>query len=124
MAVIKRRLIDKSDKAQLFHELKAGGLDMKLSASAVKAYGRYRRSCGVADGTDFHSYRRNVVTILENAGVGQVPISRYVGHKIGTMAGDIYSAGGARENSLETSRKIRFSTKVESATALMIGTLT
>lgn len=124
LAVIKRRLIDKSDKAQLFHELKAGGLDMKLSASAVKAYGRYRRSCGVADGTDFHSYRRNVVTILENAGVGQVPISRYVGHKVGTLAGDTYSAGGARDNSLETSRKIRFSTKVESATALLVGSHT
>jgi hypothetical protein len=78
----------------------------------------------VADGTDFHSYRRNVITILENAGVGQVPISRYVGHKVGTLAGDTYSAGGGRENSLETSRKIRFSTKVESASALLVGPLT
>lgn len=121
LAVIKNRLIDKSGKAQLFHELKAGGLDMKLSASAVKAYVRYRRACGVADGTDFHSYRRNVITVLENGGVGQVPISRYVGHKVGTLAGDTYSAGGSRENSLETSKKIRFSAEVESTTALLIG---
>jgi integrase len=121
LAVIKNRLAGKVGKAQLFHELKPGGIDMKLSASAVKAYGRYRRSCDVPDGTDYHSYRRNVITILENAGVGQVPISRYVGHKVGTLAGDTYSAGGSRENSLETSRKIRFSVEVEAAANKLIG---
>jgi integrase len=121
LAVLKNRLVGKAGKAQLFQELKAGGIDMKLSASAVKAYGRYRRFCGVPDGTDYHSYRRNVITILENAGVGQVPISRYIGHKVGTLAGDTYSAGGSRENSLETSRKIRFSVEVEAAANKLIG---
>ena len=121
LTVLKNRLVGKADMAQLFHELKPGGIDMKLSASAVKAYGRYRRSCGVPDGTDYHSYRRNVITILENAGVGQVPISRYVGHKVGTLAGDTYSAGSSKENSLETSRKIRFSVEVEAATNKLIG---
>ena len=120
LAVIKRRTEGKEGVAQLFQELTAGGLDDKLSASAVKAYGRYRRACGVPDGTDFHSYRRNVITILENAGVGQVAISRYVGHKVGTLAGDTYSAGGARANALETSKKIKFVLKVE-ADALLLA---
>ena len=93
---------------------------MKLSSSAVKAYGRYRRSCGVPDGTDFHSYRRNVITVLEAAGVGQVPISRYVGHKVGTLAGDTYSAGGNRANSVETAKNVRFAPSVEAA-ALLLG---
>ena len=115
LAVIRKRVKGLSGGSQLFHELTPGGLDMKLSSSAVKAYNRYRRSCGAPDGTDFHSYRRNAVTILEAAGVGQVPISRYVGHKVGTLAGDTYSAGGARENSLETSRNIRYSSAVEAA---------
>ena len=120
LAVIRRRLEGISGKAQLFHELTAGGLDMKLSSSAVKAYGRYRRSCGVPDGTDFHSYRRNVITVLEAAGVGQVPISRYVGHKVGTLAGDTYSAGGNRANSVETAKNVRFAPSVEAA-ALLLG---
>ncbi len=120
LAVIQRRIKGKADGAQLFHELNPGGLDDKLSASAVKAYGRYRRSCGVPDGTDFHSYRRNVITILENAGVGQVAISRYVGHKVGTLAGDSYSEGGDRANSLESSRRIKFDPKVE-ASALVLA---
>jgi integrase len=119
LAVIKRRTEGKEGMAQLFQELTAGGLDDKLSSSAVKAYGRYRRSCGVPDGTDFHSYRRNVITILENAGVGQVPISRFVGHKVGTLAGDTYSAGGARANALETSKKITFAPTVEASARLL-----
>lgn len=120
MAVIRRRLEAISGKAQLFHELTAGGLDMKLSSSAVKAYGRYRRSCGVPDGTDFHSYRRNVITVLEAAGVGQVPISRYVGHKVGTLAGDTYSVGGSRVNSIKTAQKIRFEADVEAAAVVKV----
>ena len=103
----------------LFPELKPGGLDDKLSSAAVKAYGRYRRACEVPDGTDFHSYRRNVCTVLENAGVGQVPIARYVGQKVGTMAGDTYSGGSAKENSIKTSKKVRYGTDVEAAALLL-----
>lgn len=120
-AVLKRRLKGLKGAAPLFPELTAGGLDSKLSSSAVKAYGRYRRACGVPDGTDFHSYRRNVITALESAGVGQVPIARFVGHKVGTMAGDTYSAGGSIANALATSRKIRYGAKIEAA-ALALAT--
>jgi integrase len=115
LAVLKRRMIGKQGQDLLFPELKPGGIDAKLSSSAVKAYGRYRRACGVPDGTDFHSFRRNVITTLENAGVGQVPIARFVGHQVGTMAGDSYSGGGSITNSLKTSKKIRYSAPVEAA---------
>ncbi len=115
LAVLKRRTKDKG--AMLFPELKAGGYDDKLSASASKAFGRYRRACGVPDGTDFHSFRRNVVTVLEAAGVGQVAIARFVGHKVGTLAGDTYSQGGSREGAIETSRSVRYGKKVEAAAA-------
>ena len=120
-AVLTRRLQDLKGTAQLFPELTAGGLDDKLSSSAVKAYGRYRRSCGVPDGTDFHSYRRNVITVLEAAGVGQVPIARFVGHKVGTLAGDGYSAGGNIANALATSKKIRYSPAIEAAALLLVN---
>lgn len=115
LAVLKRRSKGKSGADQLFHELKPGGLDEKLSASAVKAFGRYRRSCGVPDGTDFHSFRRNVITVLEHARVDQVLIARFVGHKVGTMAADTYSSGGSKELALEVARKVRFPEAVEAA---------
>lgn len=115
LAVLKRRMKGLKGSAQVFPELTPGGLDKKLSSSAVKAYGRYRRACDVPDGTDFHSYRRNVITVLEAAGVGQVPIARFVGHRVGTMAGDTYSAGGSRAGAIETAKMVRYGAKVEAA---------
>jgi integrase len=115
LAVLKRRLKGKKAGDMLFPELHPGGYDEKLSASATKAYGRYRRACGVPDGTDFHSLRRNVNTILENAEATQVAIARFVGHKIGTESGDTYSKGAATRNTLATSKKVRYSAKVEKA---------
>lgn len=117
LAVLARRLGGKQGAESLFPELTPGGADKKLSSSAIKAYTRYRRACGVPDGTDFHSFRRNCITILEDAGVGQVAIARFVGHKVGTMAGDTYSAGVSKERSLETSRNVRYSAQVEGAAA-------
>ena len=118
MAVLKRRM--KANEARIFPELKPGGLDNKYSASAVKAYGRYRRSCGVPDGTDYHSFRRSVITVLERAKVGQVEIARYVGHNVGTMAGDTYSDGGDVVRSLEASKAIRFGKKIEDAALALV----
>ena len=68
---------------------------------------RFRQACAVPDGTDFHSLRRNVITVLENAGVGQVPIARFVGRKARTMAGDAYSAGMAEKVAREVADKVR-----------------
>lgn len=119
VAVIKRRMAAKTER--LFPELKPGGLDNKYSASAVKAYGRYRRACDVPDGTDYHSFRRNVITVLERAKVGQVEIARYVGHNLGTMAGDTYSDGGDVKRSLEASRAVRYSKTIERAAEALAG---
>lgn len=122
VAVLQRRLKGlQGAAAQVFPELKPGGLDEKLSASAVKAYGRYRRACGVPDGTDFHSYRRNVVTVLEHARVDQVSIARFVGHKVGTLAADTYSDGGSKELALEVAGKVRYSAAVEKLAAALAG---
>jgi integrase len=115
VAVLKRRLRGLTGAAQLFPELSPGGLDDKLSSSAVKAYGRYRRTCGVPDGTDFHSYRRNVITVLEAARVDQVRIARFVGHEVGTLAADDYSAGGNVVNARATAKKVRYRAAVEAA---------
>ena len=56
VAVIKQRLVgaakDKKAGGRLFRELRQGA-DSKWSAAATKAFGRYRRSLDVPDGTDF-----------------------------------------------------------------------
>lgn len=115
MAVLERRLKDRTGASQLFPELTPGGLDDKLSSSVVKAYGRYRRTCQVPDGTDFHSFRRCVITVLEHGGVGQVSIARFVGHKVGTLAADTYSDGGTKAHALEVAAKVRYGIVVEKA---------
>ncbi len=119
LAVLARRSAGRKPGALLFQELKPGGLDMKLSSSAVKAFGRYRRACGVEDGSDFHSFRRNAITALEAAGVGQVAIARFVGHKVGTLAADTYSAGGNRANALATAAVLKFAPEVMGGVALL-----
>lgn len=52
--------------------------------------------------------------------MGQVAIARFVGHKVGTLAGDVCSEGGSKANSIETSRKVRYSTKVEKVAAALV----
>jgi len=39
-----------------------------MSWTASKAFTRYRRECGVLDGTDFHSLRRTFFTLMEEKG--------------------------------------------------------
>ena len=119
LAVIKRRITADGDR--LFPELKTGGLDAKYSASVVKAYGRYRRGCGVPDGTDYHSFRRVVITKLEHAGVGDREIARFVGHKIGTLAGDTYSAGASEKIAIKTARAIKYSREIEAEAASLVA---
>jgi integrase len=113
VAVLARRLEGRKGAALLFPELTPGGADEKLSASASKAFGRYRRACKVADGADFHSFRRNVTTILEGSGATQAEIARFVGHKVGTLAGDTYSGPRAASWALEMSRRVRYEQKAE-----------
>lgn len=114
LEVIRRRL-KQHPKGHLFPELKPGGIDSKYSFSAVKSFGRYRRACGVPDGTDFHSFRRTAITALEHQGVRQVLISRFVGHKVGTLAADTYSRGGSKEQAIDTAKKIVHGTAVDKA---------
>ena len=62
-----------------------------------------------------------VVTKLDAAGVGQVAIARFVGHKVGTLAGDTCSEDGSKANSLETSKRLRYCKKVEAAVLAFIA---
>jgi hypothetical protein len=44
---------------------------------------------------DFHSFGRTLITLLENLGVDQVRIARYVGHQLPTIGFTVYSGGSS-----------------------------
>lgn len=115
VAVLERRLKGLKTGDRLFPELSEGGLDDKFSASASKAFGRYRLLClGEAGaGTDFHSFRRCVATKLERADATERQIARFIGHRVGTVSGDIYSGGSDNAQSLTTSKLVVYSDEVE-----------
>lgn len=71
---------------QLFPSFKPGGYDGKLSWAVSKAFGRHRDALRLPRAVDFHSFRRTLMTALENLGVDQVATARYVGHTLPTLA--------------------------------------
>jgi integrase len=78
---------------QLFPALRPGGPDKKMSWGFTQRFTIYRRSCGVTkERVGFHSFRKNVVTALDNAGVHRADIAAVVGHERGFTL-DTYSGG-------------------------------
>lgn len=52
------------------------------------------------------------MTQLDRGGVGEREIARFVGHKVGTLAGDVYREGTGKQKALATSRPIRYAAAV------------
>ena len=100
---------------QLFPEFKAGGYDGKFSWHVSKAFGRYRDKAGLTKATDFHSFRRTLITLMENSGTDQVRIARYVGHTLPTIAFMVYSGGSTENTNIEVAKQIRYPKPVEDA---------
>jgi integrase len=113
LAVIDRRVAGKTGDAFLFDEATPGGPDNKRSWHASKAFGRWRRACGVPDGPDFHSLRRGVATILDRKGVEPVRAFRFFGHDVPTLMHKTYSAGLGRVEMRAVAEVIRYSREVE-----------
>ena len=100
---------------QLFHELRGGGYDKKLSWHVGQAFRYYRNGRGLTGATDFHSLRRTFITQLENLGVDQVRIARYVGHSLPTLAFQVYSGGATEATQKSTGKTITYPHQVEKA---------
>jgi integrase len=115
LAMLRGRAPNKPPAAQVFHELTPGGPDGKLSWAVSKAFTRYRRECGVPDGTDYHSLRRTFLTLMEHKGVDYVAVARFVGHQVPTMMHAVYSAGASREALLRVADQVRYGPEVEMA---------
>lgn len=100
---------------QLFPELKGGGYDRRLSWHVGQAFRYHRNGRGLPGATDFHSLRRTFITRLENLGVDQVRIARYVGHSLPTLAFQVYSGGATELTQRATARAINYPRDVEAA---------
>lgn len=116
LGILKIRYKEKAPaRTQLFHELKGGGYDNKLSWHVGQAFRYHRNGRGLTGETDFHSLRRTFITQLENLGVDQVRIARYVGHSLPTLAFQVYSGGATEATQFATAKTISYPAEVEMA---------
>lgn len=114
VAVLRHRL-SRVTSGYIYPDLKEFGRDGKRSHYVSKQFGVIRRKLGIPDGTDFHSFRRNLMTLAENLGIEYVPIARYVGHKVSTLMHDTYSGGSWRQTSLKLASQIKYGEEIERA---------
>ena len=111
----------KLGSSQLFPELKGGGYDKKLSWHVGQAFRYHRNKQGLTGETDFHSLRRTFITRLENLGVDQVRVARYVGHSLPTLAFQVYSGGATEATQRATGKAICYLQDVEKAVIRFIA---
>jgi integrase len=71
------------------------------SDAVGKRFGRLKTDLGFGDAYVFHSIRKTVTTLLENAGVPENVAADIVGHEKPRITYGLYSGG----NSLEVKRK-------------------
>lgn len=86
--------VRKQGHDMLFPGLSAGGPDSKRSWYISRKFLEYRKSVGAgANGTVFHSLRKNAATALERARIPEGEAARVLGHQITTMSYGVYSGG-------------------------------
>ena len=87
--------------AQLIEESKDGHVLSRLTVNKYgdrsnaigKRFGRLKRELQFGPQLVFHSIRKTVVTVLENAGVAENIGADIVGHEKTTMTDGLYSGG-------------------------------
>ena len=122
LSILRARCRTKAPSStQLFHELKGGGYDEKLSWHVGQAFRYHRNGRELTGATDFHSLRRTFVTRLENLRVDQVRIARYVGHSLPTLAFKVYSGGATEATQRATGRAITYPRSVEAAVSKFLA---
>jgi integrase len=75
-----------------------------------KRFGRLKTKLGFGPLQVFHSIRKTVVTILENAGVPEGVVADIVGHEKQTMTYGLYSGGATIETKRAAIEKLRYAT--------------
>ena len=83
----------------------------KRSNAIGKRFGRLKTKLGFGKEHVFHSIRKTVITILENAGVPEGVSADIVGHEKKTMTYGLYSAGTSEQKKLEAIKLLKFRLK-------------
>lgn len=73
-----------------------------------KRFGRLKKSLGFPDKKVFHSIRKTVVTLLEDAGVSENLTADIVGHEKPRITYGLYSGGHSVERMREAIEKVRY----------------
>lgn len=74
-----------------------------------KRFGRLKKSLGFNDRSQvFHSIRKTLITLMENAGVSEGVAADIVGHEKQTMTYGLYSMGSELEIKREALAKARY----------------
>jgi integrase len=77
----------------LFPALKCGGPDKKRSWYIGKRFTDYRNELKIPDAKVFHSFRKNVATVLEQERVPENEAAQLLGHKKPKITYGLYSGG-------------------------------
>lgn len=102
-----QRLIDRSKDGYLLSGLSANKHGDRSNAIG-KRFGRLKTSFEFGPGHVFHSIRRTVATLLENAGVPENVAANIIGHDKPTMTYGLYSGGAALETKREAMEKLAY----------------
>ena len=65
------------------------------------------------DGTDFHSFRRTFLTVMEHKALDYVAVARFAGHQVPTLTHAVYSSGAIREAFFKAADAARYAPEVE-----------
>jgi integrase len=87
---------------------KAGGQYGVRSDPYSKRFGRLKGSMGFGPGHVFHSIRKTVATLLEQADVKEGIAADILGHEKKTLSYGLYSSGSSMAQKLEAISKVTY----------------
>lgn len=105
IASVVNRLIKESEDGYLLTNLGVNKYGDRSNAIG-KRFGRLKESLGHGPEKVFHSIRKTVITLLENAGVTEGIAADLVGHEKATMTYGLYSSGTSTKIKYEALKKI------------------
>ena len=82
--------------------------DGKRSGAIGKRFGRLKNQLGFERRHVFHSFRKTVVTLLEQAGISENLAADIVGHEKPRITYGLYSGGSSLEQKLNAIKKINY----------------
>ncbi|QUX93306.1 hypothetical protein CYL31_18705 [Marinomonas sp. A3A] len=103
-----KRLLNESQDSYVLSGLKAPPSTGDRSSAIGKRFGRLKKRMGFDGAKVFHSIRKTVATLLENANVPENLSAQIIGHDHDTLTYGLYSGGYTYEAKLEAVLKIDY----------------